>query len=258
MALSPGLLIRLRSQVQVLAGPHPIPQVRPGSPPGLTASRGTAAALAPRWGRTPSRYRPKGIPARATHHPGRGRPHAPADLRAACHRWANLRACLPTGDPRAQPAALRRPGSQTSHRQRVSRGDGRAPVADTVGPRRSDLSDPCSCPPHPRAPPTRRRGQRGHGHETHRCQTHAPDTGRRTPDTGHWTPDGRTGRRTLDRHRRRTLDGWTLDTPTLTEDADRVTTARWVSGRLGHHDPGCGRRMWRLGALLSLDDWGRG
>jgi len=65
------------------------------------------------------------------------------------------------------------------------------------------------------------------------------DTGHQTPRTGHRTPDARTpdadtghapDGRTLDRHR-------TSDTPTLTEDPDRATKARWASGNLGTTTP---------------------
>jgi hypothetical protein len=78
-------------------------------------------------------------------------------------------------------------------------------------------------------------------------------------DTGYWTPDigdrthghrtrGRwtdTGRRTLDG---RTPDTPTLtqDTPTLTQDADRATKAQWASGHPGTTTP-LGRRTVLLG-----------
>jgi hypothetical protein len=76
----------------------------------------------------------------------------------------------------------------------------------------------------PRTPDTRRR-TRGSGDRTRTPGYRTPDA--RTPDRRMWT---RTGRRTL--------DGWTLDKRTLTEDADGASKAQWASNILAP------RRRW--------------
>jgi hypothetical protein len=189
-------------------------------------------------------------------------------------QWANLRApaALQTGDParnRRVPvgqaverghhpsAPRRRPGSsrdaaaasaanskhETStwaptSRTRIRWGETpTAPVRDVwlpAAPSRSTNS-----------PVRRERTQTRHARDAGRSPR-TPDTRRRTRGSGdrtrtpgYRTPDARTpDRRMWARTGRRTLDGWTLDKRTLTEDADGASKAQWASDILAP------RRRW--------------
>jgi hypothetical protein len=150
--------------------------------------RGPHASLGRGGAARSPRCRRKGLPERATHDPGRGRPHAGIMLLTtcaqpvACGGTSRAPAPLPTGILALNRLLPGRPGSRTW------------PLPERL-PRRRSGSRPT--PPHghrTRTPAT------GHGHRT-------PDTGHghRTPDTGHGHGHG---------HGHRAPDTRTLDTRT--------------------------------------------
>jgi hypothetical protein len=231
-ALSPRYLIRMRSQVQVLAGPPAIPaghSVVGSEPAAPAASLGRAGAARPSPAGTPTG--PSG-----PLHPGRQDhdhhiPWPPTQPRtAATSRCSPLRAhsaAASDGAPHAGPACLV-----------AQRSSAAVAARPHPGPRRQR-------PPLTNARPRQRRPRpdgRGGQQPAGRVGTRRPDTGR----AGHrtrWTPDaldtGRAGRWTPDG---RTPDGWTagsgrqnrwVDTTwwTWTGDNARPLGAGWTLRR---------------------------
>jgi hypothetical protein len=195
---------------------------------------------------------------------------APADLRAACRRWANLtrtRGSPTDGDPGAQPAAPCRPGGPAwpppTRLRRRRPGSWPTPPPPSAACASLDSGSRwagrgsgggMTCPPclsravaaralhgltgMDNVDPDARHTDAGPSHRT-------PDSGHRTSDTERRTPDGhRTGGRWT-RAGRRTLDGRTLHMPTLTEDADRGDPGTVASGHPGTTMP-LGRRAVSL------------
>ena len=235
MALNPGLLIRMRSQVQVLAGPPPIPagQSAVGSEPGmLAASLGRAGAAAPpRWQAHRPCRGPSTRTSGSTTTTHRGRAPSPGrQPRGGCGHLAPQPAPAPTAQPQRQ--VLRTPAwpawSLSGHTRPPPHPPGQAPATPltNVRPRQRRR-------PKPAGPSTERLdGTAATGTSTASCGDGCPRGTSLVP-----TPpsgvggDGRvrTGGHQTAGHR--TVGHRTVDTRGL--DAGRVD-----SRRAGQPDPG--------------------
>jgi hypothetical protein len=238
-------LIRMRSQVQVLAGPPLFSQLRALPPPGRSHPLPAWAASGPHALRAVA---PKALSEQATSAQVIVRPHAgdhvPHDLRAAMPQVGEPRrvpGSLPTSGPcatgsswsarRSSLAAGRDLSTTTAkptpplaqHGLRQLRASGsdsgrRQPVVDSVRrPRRLWPSSRCGRSPHRRADEVTRFGHRRRGN-ARMADAGCPDA--RTPN---WTPD--TGRP------HRTADSRTPGRPHRTLDTGRVDIARVDTGR---------------------------
>jgi hypothetical protein len=227
------LLIRMRSQVQVLAGPPPIPAghsaavSEPGTP---AASLGRAGAAHP----FPS-ARPSTLPGPSTRSSGatttthRGRPPSPGQQpRSRCGQLALQPAPVPTAQPPAT-GVLRHPG--LPGRSAVTRGRRRpdtTPAGSATTPRLTDARAR-----QPTATSTRSRGDgcplHRPGPQRHRLRWDETDASGRTGADSRWLDAGRVDARWVDALW--TLDGWTPDgwTPDgWTPDGWTSDGRRWI------------------------------
>jgi hypothetical protein len=242
MALSRRLLIRMRSQVQVLAGPPPIPagHSAAGNRPGTAAAGLGRAGAAPVPGRHPERVAI--LPGRRhDHHP----PWSPPSPRTAATRTvrpARAGACsLPTAQP---------PATDAPHADRACLG---AQWARAAAARPQPGPGP---PPTPRlttARPRRRRPppgssavdqaarQRGRHRDRDRCR------GDGCPAASTWSH----------RHRRRweqtdatgQLDGWTATG--RTPDGWTVRVGHRKAGHRGGQQPGWTPDGWTAAGRIA-------
>ena len=169
MALSLGLLIRMRSQVQVLAGPLPNPagQSAAGSELGtLAAGLGRAGAARPSPPAPPVTLR--------VHPPGRQARRRPPTVvappaqgrqpRVRCRQLALPPAPVPTAPPPATGAPTRRPGRPGRSAGKRGRRGGPPPPGSATDPPRTYATwaaSPASRPPRPSIEPSTARQSPG-------------------------------------------------------------------------------------------------